>query len=68
MPCIILLQSLLIADLEVAVPDSRYRHEYKDNKLSVPRQNYVQCPDKITFSAQTKLLLHEAIYFQLELG
>ena len=37
MPCIILLQFLLIADLALAVPDSRYRHEYKDNKLSVPK-------------------------------
>ena len=36
MPCIILLvlQFLLIADLELAVPDSRYSHEYKDNKIS----------------------------------
>ena len=62
MPCIILLvlQLLLIVDLELAVPDSRYSHEYKDNKISVPKP--------ITFSAQTKLLLHEAIHFQLELG
>ena len=29
-----------IADLELAVADSRYRHEYKDNKLSVPKPNY----------------------------
>ena len=47
MPCIILLQFLLIADLELAVPDSRYRHEYKDNKLSVPKPNYFQCPNQI---------------------
>ena len=40
MPRIILLQFLLIADLELAVPDSRYRHEYNDNKLSVPKPNY----------------------------
>ena len=62
MPCIILLvlQFLLIADLELAVPDSRYSHEYKDNKISVPKPNY--------FQGQTKLLLHEAIHFQLELG
>ena len=62
MPCIILLvlHFLLIADLELAVPDSGYSHEYKDKKF--------QCPNQITFSAQTKLLLHEAIHFQLELG
>ena len=42
MPCIILLQFLLIADLELdlAVPDSRYRQGYKDIKLSVPKPNY----------------------------
>ena len=45
MPCIILLvlQFLLIADLELAVPDSRYSHEYKDNKISVPKSNYQTC-------------------------
>ena len=37
MPCIILLQFLLIANLELAVPESRYRYEFKDNKLSVPK-------------------------------
>ena len=42
MPCIIVLvlQFLLIADLELAVSDSRYSHEYKDNKISVPKPNY----------------------------
>ena len=43
---LLVLQFLLIADLELAVPDSRYSHEYKDNKLLLP----------------------EAIHFQLELG
>ena len=49
MPCIILLviQFLLIADLELAVPDSRYSHEYKDNKISVPKPNYFQGTNKI---------------------
>ena len=40
MPCIILLQFLLIVNLELGVPDSSYRHENKDNKLSVPKPNY----------------------------
>ena len=65
MPCIILLvlQYLLIADLELAVPDSRYSHEYKDNKISVPKPKYYfQCPNQII------VMLHEAIHFQLELG
>ena len=39
MPCNILLQFLLIANLELAVADSRYRHVYKENKLSVPKPN-----------------------------
>ena len=49
MPCIILLvlQFLLIADLQLAVPDSRYSQEYKDNKISVPKPNYFQGPNKI---------------------
>ena len=44
MPCIILLvlQFLLKADLELAIPDSRYMysHEYNDNKISVPKPKY----------------------------
>ena len=52
MSCIILLvlQFLLIADLQLAVPDSRYSHEYKDNKISVPKLNYFQGPNKIIFT------------------
>ena len=49
MPRIILLVLLfvLIADLELTVPDSRYSHEYKDNKFSVSKPNYFQCPNQI---------------------
>ena len=49
MPCILflVLQFLLIADLELAVPDRRYSHEYKDDKISVPKPNYFQGPNKI---------------------
>ena len=71
MPCIILLglQFLLIADLELAVPDSRYSHEYKDNKISVPKPNYFQCPNQIIVTWSNSLHVREEEEdFQLELG
>ena len=64
MPCITLLvlQFLLIAELELAVPDSRYSHEYKDNKISVPKLNYCYMKEfRLLMSAAPEIWLHAAI-------